>query len=141
MFVVPKRQPRESELAFADADAVAAAFTDVRSRSEPTPPPLSESSGDAPSSFREALALPTSVAGLRALPIKALKVAMAKLGIGVTPGSEKEGGWRHCTHCYRWLPKPHAASLLVPYSLPVSSRPPSSSSRLCASSLRRHPCP
>ena len=88
-FIVPKRKARTEELAFADDEAVAEAFKELRRRAEPVPPP--SSSGTAASgaaALREFL--PGSVAELRALPVKALKAAMAKMGIGVVPGSEKE---------------------------------------------------
>jgi small ligand-binding sensory domain FIST len=83
MFIVPQRQPRATELAFADADAVAAAYEELRSRADPVPP--LESS---PPSIRELL--PSSLAELRALPVRALKQAMERLGLMLTPGLEKE---------------------------------------------------
>ena len=85
LFIVPPRQPRATELAFADDAEVAAAYAEVRRRTKPVPP---EAAGGASASARAVL--PRSLAELRALPIKALKQAMASLGIAATPGSEKE---------------------------------------------------
>ena len=36
------------------------------------------------------ISLPSSLQELRALPVKVLKQAMARLGLSLTPGSEKE---------------------------------------------------
>ena len=84
MFIVPQREvARTSGLAYADDDAVAAAFAEARARLPP-PPPAEGSAGGG-------VALPaSSVAELRGLSIKVLKATMARLGLGVTPGSEKE---------------------------------------------------
>jgi hypothetical protein len=70
------------QLAFADDDAVAAAYAEARSRTEPIPPDAASSSAG--------LGLPKSLRELRSLPVKALKAAMAKLGLVAVPGSEKE---------------------------------------------------
>ena len=80
LFIVPPRQPRASELAFADDAAVAAAYAQLRSRLPPVPPPEATAAHGLPSSLDE----------LRALPVKALKKAMVRLGLAATPGSEKE---------------------------------------------------
>lgn len=82
LFIVPPRPPRASQLAFADDDAVAAAYAEARSRTEPIPPDAASSSAG--------LGLPKSLRELRSLPVKALKAAMAKLGLVAVPGSEKE---------------------------------------------------
>ena len=82
---MPPRPPRDATLAFADDAEVAAAYAELRSRTEPVPAPAASSSGESPSSR-----LPRSLAELRALPIKALKQAMVRLGLSPTPGSEKE---------------------------------------------------
>ena len=80
LFIVPERQARAGALAFADADAVAEAYAEIRAKT-PALPPRAPSASDY---------LPSSLAELRALPIKALKQAMVRLGLAVTPGSEKE---------------------------------------------------
>jgi len=83
LFIVPARQPRTCPLAFADADAIAAAYSELRERVETLPPPEPP-----PSTMRDYL--PSSIAELRALPLKALKQAMGRLGLTFVPGSEKE---------------------------------------------------
>ena len=87
LFIVPPRQPRASALAFADDDEVAAAFAELRKHAEPVPPLGSAGSSSTGSGDS---VLPSSLAELRALPVKALKLAMSRLGLTPTPGSEKE---------------------------------------------------
>lgn len=81
LFIVPPRKPRDAELAFADDADIAAAYAEARANAGPLPPPR-------PPTLRESL--PSSLAELRAMPIKALKQALARLGLAPTPGSEKE---------------------------------------------------
>ena len=87
LFIVPPRQPRASALAFADDAEVAAAFAELRKHAEPVPPLGSAGSSSTGSGDS---VLPSSLAELRALPVKALKLAMSRLGLTPTPGSEKE---------------------------------------------------
>jgi len=83
MFIVPERQPRASQLAFADANAVAAAYASLRLRASLVPPPRQ------PQPSRGAF-LPSSVSELRGMPVRALKQLMARLSLVLIPGSEKE---------------------------------------------------
>jgi len=85
MFIVPGRQPRAAPLAFADGDAIAAAYAELRAQMPPPPPAPPASSADAAAGH-----LPTSIAELRSLPVRALRQAMDRLGIAFTPGMEKE---------------------------------------------------
>ena len=79
------RQPRAAPLAFADGDAIAAAYAELRAQMPPPPPAPPASSADATAGH-----LPTSIAELRSLPVRALRQAMDRLGIAFTPGMEKE---------------------------------------------------
>ena len=88
LFIVPKRKARESLLAFAGDEEIAQAFSELRRLANeagtvPPPPPP-------PSAASSSSSLPSSLSELRALPIKALKAAMSRLGLTATPGSEKE---------------------------------------------------
>ena len=71
-----ERSRRAAPLAFADADAVAAAYAAL----EREPPSEAGSGGGRRHSLET----------LRALPARALRAAMAALGISFTPGLEKE---------------------------------------------------
>ena len=79
------RQPRKTQLAFADGAAIAAAYAELRRLAPPPPPPAAAGMGAAMYD-----ALPASLAELRALPVRALKAGMQRLGLAATPGSEKE---------------------------------------------------
>ena len=95
MFVIPERQARTSLLAFPELStpegvaAIAAAYAEIRANAPTAPPEAAAGSSSSPSAAVAAM-LPSSIAELRAMPVKALKAAMAKLGMGVTPGSEKD---------------------------------------------------
>ena len=83
-------------LAFGSDEDVAAAYDALRARTPPVPPPAATTaaaggaaaSSGASSSLRALL--PSDMASLRALPVKALKQAMSMLGLALTPGCEKE---------------------------------------------------
>ena len=93
LFVVPRRARRGAGalLAYANDAEVASAYAEYRRALEelappPPPPSAADASGDVGGSFT----IPSSLAELRALPIRSLKRAMVNLGIGAPPGTEKE---------------------------------------------------
>ena len=85
IFIVPPQKPRKSLLMFADNAAIAAAYAELRRNAPPLPPPPAPSTAAAVAAM-----LPGSLAELRALPVKALKEAMGRLGLAAVAGSEKE---------------------------------------------------
>ena len=91
IFIVPPQKPRKSLLMFADNAAIAAAYAELRRNAPPLPPPPAPP-GDATGAAARAAyhMLPGSLAELRALPVKALKEAMGRLGLAAVAGSEKE---------------------------------------------------